>query len=104
RQDLLLPYLADAIDADERAELESHLATGCPRCAGALAEAEAILARLSLALDPIAPSPQARERLLQRITPPAPPVTETPQAPAPPLPPPIAPVTTIQHTQHPSAP
>ena len=63
----MLLYATDALDTSERAELQAHLATGCPQCAGALAEAQATLAHLPLALDPQTPSKSARDRLMQRV-------------------------------------
>jgi hypothetical protein len=67
RRDALLLRAGDALEPGERAELDAHLATGCPRCAGALAEAEAVLAHLGLALTPVAPPAPVRERLLARV-------------------------------------
>lgn len=67
RKEQLLLYAADALDPDEREEVQTHLRSGCPRCAGSLAEAEAVLAHLPLVLEPVAPSPGLRERLMERI-------------------------------------
>ncbi len=67
RQEQILLYAADALDPDERREMQAHLRSGCPHCAGSLAEAEAVLAHLPLALEPVAPSPGVRERLMERI-------------------------------------
>ncbi len=69
RQDQILLYAAEALEPAERDEVRSHLGSGCPRCAGSLAEAEAILAHLPLALEPVAPSRELRARLLERIRP-----------------------------------
>jgi hypothetical protein len=60
-------YAAGALDAAEREALRAHLATGCPRCALELAEAEATVAQLPLALDPVQPSAAARDRLMARV-------------------------------------
>jgi anti-sigma-K factor RskA len=60
-------YLTGALEPAEELALREHLATGCPACAGALAEAQATLASLPLALDPITPSPMAKARLMKRI-------------------------------------
>ncbi len=60
-------YAAGACDHAERDELRAHLAAGCPRCAGALADYQATLALLPAALDPIAPPRAAKDRLMQRI-------------------------------------
>ena len=68
RRDLLMLYVAEALDPAEREAIRAHLATGCPRCAGALAEAEATLGHLPLALDPVAPRPEARAALMRRVT------------------------------------
>jgi hypothetical protein len=69
RRDQIFLYAADldALEPAERDELRAHLASGCPNCAGALAEAEAIMAQVPQALDPVTPSPQARDRLMQRV-------------------------------------
>jgi anti-sigma-K factor RskA len=69
RRDLILLYAADveALEPAERDELRAHLAGGCPSCAGALAEAEATMAQLPQALDPVTPSSHARDRLMQRV-------------------------------------
>lgn len=67
RRDLILLYVAGALDAGEVAELQAHLAGGCPACAGALAEAHAVLAQLPLALPPVAPSEELTDRVMARI-------------------------------------
>jgi anti-sigma-K factor RskA len=67
RRDRLMLYAADALDSAERATLAAHLASGCPRCAGSLAEAEAVLAHLPMALDPVAPSEGVRATLMRRV-------------------------------------
>lgn len=67
RQDLMLLYLADALDPAERDELRAHLQSGCPTCAGYLAEAEATTAHLAITLDPVQPRPEVRQRLMQRV-------------------------------------
>ena len=66
RNDLLLLYAADALEAAERETLRQHLDSGCPRCAGSLAEAEATLAHLPMAVDPVQAPASVRERLMQR--------------------------------------
>src|SRR5262245_58971545 len=60
-------YVADAMDASERQALRAHLADGCPRCAGALAEAQAVVSRLPEALPTLMPSAAARDRLMARV-------------------------------------
>lgn len=54
-RDLMLAYVIDQVDAQERALVETWLATGDPVAAAALAEARATLGELPLALDPVAP-------------------------------------------------
>jgi len=66
RRDELLEYELGALDGPARAELEAHLASGCPTCAGHLAEARAVVAHLPLALPSIAPPPDVRRSLLDR--------------------------------------
>lgn len=66
RRDELLLYVAGVLDENERRELSAHLESGCPACAGALAEAHAVLNQVPLALEPVAPSPDVRRRLLER--------------------------------------
>jgi anti-sigma-K factor RskA len=60
-------YVADALEADERAALRGHLAAGCAACAGHLAEAQATFAAVSLGLDPVTPSPDLLQRVFDRI-------------------------------------
>src|SRR5438128_1547658 len=64
---MILSFLVGGLDPTEAEELRRHLAGGCPACAVALAEAQATLAALRLALDPVQPSPMAKARLMQRI-------------------------------------
>jgi anti-sigma-K factor RskA len=66
RDDILL-YAAGASDSDTRTRVVRHLATGCPRCAGSLSEAEALLAHVGVAVAPVAPPPQLKQRILDRI-------------------------------------
>jgi len=68
RRDLWLLLAAGALDADEQRALLQHVDGGCPRCAGARSEAEAVLAHLPLALAPVAPPAGLRERLVRRAT------------------------------------
>jgi anti-sigma-K factor RskA len=67
RAEAILGYAADTLDAGEREALARHLATGCPRCAGALAEAESVVAHLALSVAPVEPSPTVRARLFARL-------------------------------------
>ncbi len=67
RRDAILLYAAGALEPDEAADLEAHLESGCPRCAGERVEAETALAHLAFALDPVAPPAGARARLLAAL-------------------------------------
>jgi anti-sigma-K factor RskA len=66
-RDLLQEYALGVLDTAEAGQVRSHLATGCPQCAAALAEAEVVMAHLPLALPPVAPPPAIREQLMRRI-------------------------------------
>src|SRR4051812_2386687 len=67
RRDLMPLLLIDGLEPAEAAALRAHLATGCTRCAAYLAEADATLAHLPYALEPVAPRVEARARLMDRI-------------------------------------
>jgi len=67
RRDDILLYVADALDRDEREAVDAHLASGCPRCAGHLAQASSVLGHLPLVLPPVEPPPRLRERLMERV-------------------------------------
>jgi hypothetical protein len=66
-RDTLFLFAAEVLDEPEREELARHLATGCPRCAEGLARSRDALALLAQALEPVAPPPGAKQRLLARI-------------------------------------
>jgi hypothetical protein len=67
RKDLLLLYAGGFLEPAEHEALRTHLLTGCPACAGALAEAEATLAQMAAATSPVAPPPAAIDKLMMRI-------------------------------------
>lgn len=50
-QDNIYLHAAGALEHPELAKLQAHLATGCPPCTGKLAEAQATVAQLPLALE-----------------------------------------------------
>jgi hypothetical protein len=64
QQDLIVLYAAGALEDSEQQELRQHLASGCAVCAGRLAEAEALLANMPLALPAQMAPIGAREKLL----------------------------------------
>jgi anti-sigma-K factor RskA len=66
RRDLIFLYAAGELDASESGPLREHLATGCPQCAGYLAEAQNNLAMMPLAL-PSTPLPAGlKQKILNR--------------------------------------
>ena len=67
RRDSLFLLAADELDAPERDELRAHLPEGCPRCLGALAEAQAAVAKLALEIEPVTPPENVRRALAARI-------------------------------------
>jgi hypothetical protein len=68
RRDLMPEYLLGLLSSEEMDALKAHLASGCPSCAAARSEAEAMLALLPEQL-PTRPAPAAvRGRILARIS------------------------------------
>jgi anti-sigma-K factor RskA len=65
--DQVLLYAAGALSDQEAEEVREHLAGGCPRCAGLLAEAEATVALLALTLPTVPPPANLRQRLMSRV-------------------------------------
>jgi len=63
----MLLYVTDGLEAGERTELAAHLASGCPQCAGALAEAQATVAHIPLVTDQVTPPASARDKLFARV-------------------------------------
>jgi hypothetical protein len=60
-------YALGALDGEDRAHFEAHLAGGCAICEAALREAAAVADDLVLAIDPVAPPPRVKSRLLARV-------------------------------------
>jgi len=60
-------YALGALESEERAEFERHLATGCASCQAFLRESEEALATLAAELPPAVPPPGVRAVLLRRI-------------------------------------
>lgn len=67
RRDLILLLASGALEAAEERELRAHLATGCPQCAGYVAEAQAVWSQIPMGLTPVMPSPAARELLRIKV-------------------------------------
>jgi hypothetical protein len=67
RLDLMLAYAADSLDEPEHRTIRARLAAGDPQLAGALAEAEGVLARFSGTVGPVTPGAGVRQRLMDRL-------------------------------------
>jgi anti-sigma-K factor RskA len=67
RRDALFLLAAEELEAPERDEQRVHLASGCPRCLGVLAEAQAAVARFAAELPPVEPPESVRRALAARI-------------------------------------
>jgi hypothetical protein len=67
REDLLFLYAAEALEGDERAEVEAWLAQGGATAEAALAAAEQEVAGLTRLLAPVVPDPAVAARLRRRI-------------------------------------
>jgi anti-sigma-K factor RskA len=65
--ELLEAYALGALDAPERAALEAHLATNCPECTAALAEARWMVSQLAYTAPEAAPSDMLRGRLMKIV-------------------------------------
>jgi len=60
-------YAVGALDGDDLASFEAHLATGCDQCATLVRDSREALARLTLADTPAVPPPDVKAALLARI-------------------------------------
>jgi anti-sigma-K factor RskA len=60
-------YALGALDGEELAQFEAHLATGCAICAARLRETREALTLMPKALPKVAPPPALRARVLERI-------------------------------------
>ena len=59
-------YALGALEPDEQAEVERHLAV-CDRCQAELEVAEETLGQMALSLEPETPSPQLKDRLMAAV-------------------------------------
>jgi anti-sigma factor RsiW len=66
-RELLEAYALGALDPEERAALEAHLATGCPGCAKAVEEARWLVSQLAYVAPEASPSDMLKGRLMQTV-------------------------------------
>jgi anti-sigma-K factor RskA len=66
-RELIEGYALGALDANERAALEAHIASGCPECAKALEEARLVVTQLAYLAPPAEPSEMLRARVLRTV-------------------------------------
>lgn len=66
-RDLIEAYALGALDPEERATLEAHLATGCSECAKALDEARWLVSQLAYSAPEATPSDMLKGRLMQAV-------------------------------------
>ena len=66
-RELIEAYALGALDANEQAALEAHLASGCPECAKALEEARLVVTQLAYLAPPAEPSEMLRARVLRSV-------------------------------------
>lgn len=60
-------YAAGALDGEELAQFETHLAAGCAECQARIRDARESLAEISHSLKPVLPAPAIKERILNQI-------------------------------------
>ena len=66
-RELIEAYAIGSLDAEERAALDAHLASGCNDCAKALEEARWLVSQLAYAAPEAAPSDMLKGRLMQTV-------------------------------------
>jgi anti-sigma-K factor RskA len=66
-RELIEAYALGALDAEERAAFEAHLATGCNDCANALREARWLVSQLAYLAPEAKPSELLKGRLMQTV-------------------------------------
>jgi anti-sigma-K factor RskA len=66
-RELIEPYALGALDPEDRAALQAHLATGCADCAKAVEEARWLVSQLAYAAPEAAPSDMLKGRLMQTV-------------------------------------
>ena len=66
-RELIEAYALGALDPEERAALEAHLATGCQDCTRAVEEARWLVSQLAYVAPEAAPSDMLKGRLMQTV-------------------------------------
>jgi anti-sigma-K factor RskA len=66
-RELIEPYALGALEDQERASLEAHLAGGCPECAKALDEARVLVSQLAYLAASTEPPAQLKGRLMKHV-------------------------------------
>ncbi len=66
-RELIEAYALGALDPEDRAALEAHLATGCAECAKAVEEARWLVSQLAYTAPESAPSDMLKGRLMQTV-------------------------------------
>jgi anti-sigma-K factor RskA len=66
-RELIEAYALGALDPEDRAALEAHLATSCPECAKAVEEARWLVSQLAYTAPESAPSDMLKGRLMQTV-------------------------------------
>jgi anti-sigma-K factor RskA len=66
-RELIEAYALGALDLEDRAAIEAHLAAGCPDCAKAVEEARWLVSQLAYAAPEAAPSDALKGRLMQTV-------------------------------------
>ena len=66
-RELIEAYALGALDPQDRAALEAHLAAGCPECAKAVEEARWLVTQLAYTAPEAAPSDMLKGRLMQTV-------------------------------------
>jgi anti-sigma factor RsiW len=66
-RELIEAYAIGALDPEDRAALEAHLATGCPECAKAVEEARWLVTQLAYTAPEANPSDMLKGRLMQTV-------------------------------------
>ncbi len=61
-------YALGALDGEDLAQFEAHLAAGCPRCEHRLRETRETLTLLPRSLEPVVPPAAVKARVLEQIT------------------------------------